>query len=112
MIKHNRIYAVLLVFYAFAAFYTAVWVLLLPQGPLDQKIIALAICLFLGVMTVVVLVLRLRKARLARIATRITNIIYLFLPPFGTPIGIYGLLMVDRERSEKGNRGTTITKDS
>jgi hypothetical protein len=120
MIKHDRVYEVLLVFYAFAAFCTAALALLLPrvpfsekiiQIPLSEKIIVLAFCLFLDIVTVVVLVLRLRKYRFMRIATRVVNIIYLLLPPFGTPIGIYGLLMVDRQKRQGEPSGTSITID-
>jgi hypothetical protein len=97
MNRHNSAYTVLLVVHAFLMLSSAATVLFFLE-PFNGRNGLMLYCLSCGAMTGIVLALRLGKFRYARIATRVANVLY--LPQFfiGTALGIYGLLMVDRQK--------------
>ena len=102
MNRRSTIYTVLLVVYGLGMLFCVAVILLFFKPYHDRNVVVLC-CLSSAAMTGIVLALRLCKSRYARIATRIANVLYLPQLFFGTALGIYGLLMVDRQTNNKGN---------
>lgn len=99
MVKHDTIYTPLLALYGL--FYLGVglyaWFCFEPSR---DRTIGVSFFVAVFVMTLCVFILRLRESKYARIATRVMNILCLLLIA-GIPLGIYGLLKVDRKQNSE-----------
>jgi hypothetical protein len=110
MVKHNTVYAVLLAVYGAMCLITGLYGFYHLE-PSRGRNTGLLLFILQFLMALFILILRLGKSKYARIATRVVNIVYLPFPFLGTALGIYGLLKVDRKRSNEGDAlGTTVNK--
>ena len=103
--RHNRIYTSLLI--ALAIFYligsVSIWSIsrkaaTQPDADWLFPVIAGTYVVFVAAMITTV-VLRFKAPVVARVVTMALNVVLLVLFPFGTALGIYGLLKVDKQRS-------------
>lgn len=106
--KHDRIYAILLTLYAFCMVvgigsFHYMKVLLTVEKTTENAVFAGAItyvmytCGCIAAFAFLTLLLRYTIPRLGGVFTKALNILLLFGFPFGTALGIYGLMKVDRK---------------
>ena len=101
-IQHNRTYTALLIALTLFCMLGMISIAGVSRGPTMQpesrwafQMIVQLYRVLVGAM-VVTLILRWVSPRAGRIATLALNVILLLLFPFGTALGIYGLLKVDK----------------
>jgi hypothetical protein len=108
MNKHNRIYSILLIVLAFFYVISLITMASMIQSPAvkpeSRWVFVMTARIEAAYLAAIVVTLILRGAAPAagRIATKALNIIMLLLIPFGTALGIYGLMKVDREGQTPG----------
>jgi hypothetical protein len=103
MNRHNRIYTVLLIVLAFFYGVSIISMTFMSRSPTvapeSRWVFQMTACInaaFVAAM-IATLVLRAVAPGAGCVATKALNIIMLVLIPFGTALGIYGLLKVDRD---------------
>ena len=106
--RHDRIYSALLVALAVFLAMGMVSLFFMSRGPTfsaeSRGVLEMVIGVY-GVLIaamVVTLILRGLAPRAGRIATMGLNVVLLIVFPFGTALGIYGLLKVDKRGSPTG----------
>jgi hypothetical protein len=115
MDRHDRTYTVLLIVLAFFDVTSLVTMTSMIQSPAvkpESRWVFVMTAWIEGVYLaamVVTLVLRGTAPGAGRIATKALNVVMLALIPFGTALGIYGLLKVDKEVDAAGTSNPTIT---
>lgn len=109
--KHDKIYIGLLnVFILFGIIATIfTWGILIPQAKSDYPENLAFLYFFGGItffMTILLLstvVLRLTEPKSGKVLTKISNIFMIvYCIPFGTLVGVYGILMVDKDIGSEG----------
>lgn len=103
MDNHSRTYTILLIVLAFFCVISVITMLSFSQSPTMEPesrwvfVMTAAIEALFVVAIIVTLILRGTAPAAGRIATKALNIVLLVLFPFGTALGIYGLMKVDRD---------------
>ena len=106
--RHNRIYMSLLLAAAFLCLAETLFLIRFSRRPSISPeaagIFKAETWLFgaYAVAIVLTFIIRLTAPRAARVTTMALNIVLLILVPFGTAIGIYGLMKVDKHRPSGG----------
>ena len=98
MVKHDTIYTPLLALYGLLYLGGGLYIFYHLEPSRDRDIGFFFVGVF--VTTLCVFILRLRESKYARMATRVMNILCLLLIA-GIPLGIYGLLKVDRKQNSE-----------
>ena len=108
MTKHNRIYTILLTVLAFLYVISLITMFSMSQSPTVRPESRWVFVMtgwieaaYVAAM-LVTLILRGTAPAAGRIATKALNIIMLILIPFGTALGIYGLMKGDKEGQPAG----------
>jgi hypothetical protein len=106
--RHNRIYTTLLI--VLAAFFSLGMIGMFfmsrnPAVPAESRwVFQMSLCIYAALVAgmVVILILRGTAPGAGRIATKALNIVLLVVFPFGTALGIYGLMKVDKDGPPAG----------
>jgi hypothetical protein len=106
--RHNRIYASLLIAVAFLCVAETLFLIRFSRRPSvspDAAGIFQADAWLFGAYAAAIvlnLIIRLAAPRAGRVTTKALNFALLLLVPFGTALGIYGLMKVDKHRASAG----------
>src|SRR4051812_31230014 len=100
--RHNRIYTALLIAFALFCAFGMISIFFMSHSPTippeSRRMFLMVVWIYAALVAAMVATLILRGVapRAGRIATMALNIVLLIVFPFGTALGIYGLIKVDK----------------